>query len=93
MAIIPAPVAYAGYTTENIYKVPASQWRKWSAPARGIFNFLYGTTTGNKNVVCGIDLFGTSEQTEAVLNATIWNMAWEAAGYVNDYTKKQKSKN
>ena len=69
-------------TVENIFKVPVNQWRKWPSKSKEIFNHLYSVSLMNQAIICGTDIFGTSEQVEKVLNATLWNLAWEAADFV-----------
>jgi hypothetical protein len=82
MAIIKSQTVESATQEYNIYNVPKRAWNKWSVNGRLTFNKLYSYTNDNRGVVCGTDLFGSSAQVEKVLNATIWNMAWDAASYV-----------
>lgn len=61
----------------NLYHVPAKQWRKWSARARGVFNLMYSTIRSNQLLFIHPKAPRHSrEQWQTVA----WNAAWTAAG-------------
>lgn len=65
---------------ENLYKVPKSQWKKWTPHARRVFNALFFEMTERA------DLFQHPKQPKVDLHfwkTTAWNAAWEAARAVD----------
>lgn len=65
----------------NIYKVPKSQWKKWTPHARRVFNYLYDLMLSNQ------DLFrhpNAPIRDAKLWKTTAWNAAWEAAYAVDN---------
>ena len=64
---------------KNTHKVPAKQWRKWSAPAQEVFNGLYA------EMLAQPDFF--THPNDLLLKrhwpTTAWNAAWRAADLVD----------
>jgi hypothetical protein len=61
---------------ENLYKVPKSQWKKWSPQARRVFNTVYDSMVLNQWLFKhpkAPDLDNLHWKT------TAWNAAWIAA--------------
>lgn len=65
--------------TENEFKVPTKQWRRWGPVARGVFNSTYSQ-------VLGIQSNLTHPKQEILPHTQwktlCWNLAWMAADNV-----------
>lgn len=68
-------------TIHNKYRVPAKQWRKWSAVARATFNRVYPFMLDNQH---NVKHPKAPTLTPAEWKTVSWNTAWIAADGVDD---------
>ena len=67
--------------TRNNFKVPAKQWREWSATARAVFNRVYDFAISNPALL----MHPRAEPLRPLYWKTVaWNAAWIAADAVDD---------
>ncbi len=63
-------------TIQNVHKVPARQWKKWSIFSRCIFNYTYSILISNPHLY----LHPKAPVLEQKFwKTTAWNAAWTAA--------------
>jgi hypothetical protein len=67
-------------TTDNIYKVPKSAWKKWSDPAKETFNDVYEMLIHNQHLFIHPK---TPLITQDFWKTTAWNVAWVATEQVD----------
>lgn len=75
MAVTPVQIKTTS-STNNLYRVPAKQWNRWSAVARRVFNETYSAMVGDQ------DMFlhpKAQPLPETQWKTTAWNAAWIAA--------------
>jgi hypothetical protein len=74
--ITQSPMAEPAPDTENAFRVPIKQWRKWSPKAREVFNYMYGLMTANPDI-----FFHTDQEPirSEHWHVQCWNAAWIAA--------------
>lgn len=65
----------------NTHKVPAKQWRRWSAQAKAVFNELYALTLANQGIVTHPKAAKMPPEHWATI---AWNTAWLAADAVDE---------
>lgn len=71
---------HAEPSNRNRYRVPQSQWRKWSIAARLVFNVIYSTVYDNQQLIT----HPRTPKIKAFEWKTIaWNSAWLAADAVD----------
>lgn len=70
-------------TTKNSNLVPKAQWRKWSEPARAVFNEVYAVMAENQSLFLHPK---AKKNTLECWNTTAWNAAWVAADAVKNAT-------
>jgi hypothetical protein len=63
-------------TKGNPFKVPLSQWRKWTPEARAVFNEVNGRMRDNQKLVTHPD---AKAMPPAQWETIAWNAAWLAA--------------
>lgn len=66
-------------SSDNTFKVPLKQWRKWTPAARKVFNETYETMTDNQGL---FQHPKTAAVPQAQWMTTAWNAAWIAADAV-----------
>ena len=67
--------------SENTFKVPSKQWRKWTPAARKVFNRTYDDMLNNQHVFLHPK---TAAVPQEQWKTTAWNAAWTAADAVDD---------
>ena len=66
---------------KNEFKVPLSQWRKWSATAKAVFNRVYDFAISNPTLM----MHPKAEPLKPFHWKTVaWNAAWIAADAADD---------
>lgn len=66
---------------ENCYKVPKSQWKKWTPHAQRVFNELYSFSLSNQRLFLHPK---AAEQSLKHWCTVSWNHAWTAADAVDN---------
>lgn len=66
-------------SSDNTFKVPLKQWRKWTPAARKVFNEVYDTMVNNQGL---FQHPKTAAVPQAQWTTTAWNAAWIAADAV-----------
>jgi hypothetical protein len=72
--------------TQNRYKVPQRQWRKWSEQERFVFNEIYGSTVKNQAILGHPQMDAISP---AFWKTLCWNFAWLASDAAKDFRKRE----
>lgn len=67
--------------TKNQNRVPVKQWRKWSEPARRVFNRVYTTMMADQSLFLHPK---APPAKPAHWKTTCWNAAWIAADAANE---------
>jgi hypothetical protein len=65
---------------KNSYKVPRSQWAKWSELARRVFNEVYGSMAYNQKIFLPPKAKTVADEQWVI---TSYNAAWTAAHAVD----------
>jgi hypothetical protein len=68
-------------SSDNTFKVPLKQWRKWTPAARKVFNETYDTMLNNQGL---FQHPKTAAVPQVQWKTTAWNAAWTAADVVVD---------
>lgn len=71
---------------ENVHKVPAKTWSKWTVAARLLFNDVYSRIYDMGRVFYHPDL--APAHTGERHATTAWNAAWEAADSATEMARK-----
>lgn len=73
------PVIEVTLEPDNVYKVPAKQWNKWSVDAKVHFNNLFGGVAQAKDILIphGKDISDKAWQ------VACWNICWLSADGVD----------
>jgi len=73
-------------TTPNSNRVPLRQWRKWSEPARYVFNEVYCFVAYNQELTVHPKQKAIPDEQWVTI---AWNAAWIAADAVDDTVPKK----